>query len=125
LGVLERCGLAENTAVVFLSDHGDMLGERGLWYKMSFHEGSARIPLMIAAPGLQPERIDTPVSQLDLLPTLAEIAGVDADGLLPIDGESLVGLAGGGTRSSPVLMEYAAEASYAPLVSIRDGRWKF
>ncbi len=60
LGVLERGGMAENTAVVFLSDHGDMLGERGLWFKMSFREGSARVPLMLAAPGLAPGRRDHP-----------------------------------------------------------------
>ncbi|MEX2632036.1 MAG: choline-sulfatase [Tistlia sp.] len=125
LGVLERCGQAEDTAVVFLSDHGDMLGERGLWYKMSFFEGSARIPLTIAAPGLAPGLVEAPVSQLDLLPTLAELGGVPASALLPIDGESLLGLAGGGKRSAPVLMEYAAEGSYAPLVSIREGQWKF
>ncbi|SMF24542.1 choline-sulfatase [Tistlia consotensis] len=125
LGVLERSGMAEDTAIVFLADHGDMLGERGLWYKMSFHEGSARIPLMIAAPGLTPGRIDAPVSQLDLLPTLAALGGVEPDSLLPVDGESLLPLAGGAGRTSPVLMEYAAEGSWAPLVSIRDGRWKF
>ena len=51
LDVLKRTRQDENTIVVFLSDHGDMLGERGMWFKMSFFEGSARVPLMIAAPG--------------------------------------------------------------------------
>ena len=55
-----------------------MLGERGLWFKMSFFEGSARVPLMLAAPGLAPGRVDRPVSTLDLLPTLAALAGIDA-----------------------------------------------
>ncbi len=67
--------MAENTAILFLSDHGDMLGERGLWFKMSFRDGSARVPLMLAAPGLAPGRRDAPVSTLDVLPTLAELAG--------------------------------------------------
>ncbi len=56
----------DNTIILFLSDHGDMLGERGLWFKMSFFEGSARVPLMIAAPGMPAGRVDTPVSTIDI-----------------------------------------------------------
>jgi choline-sulfatase len=124
LGVLERGGLAEETVVVFVSDHGDMLGERGLWFKMSFREGSARVPLMVAAPGMQAGRCDVPVSTLDVVPTLAELAGIDLSGVAPwVDGESLVPVASGGPRG-PVPMEYAAEGSVAPMVALRDGRWK-
>jgi choline-sulfatase len=116
----------QEAAVVFLSDHGEMLGERGLWYKMNFYEGSARVPLMIAAPGLAPGRIDAPVSTIDLCPTLAAIAGVSMGEVMPwTDGESLLPLAGGAERTSPVAMEYAAEASVAPLVALRQGRWKY
>jgi choline-sulfatase len=50
LAAIDVCGFAENTVVIFTSDHGDMLGERGLWFKMNFFEGSARVPLMISAP---------------------------------------------------------------------------
>jgi choline-sulfatase len=126
LGALERCRMAEDTIVVFCADHGDMLGERGLWFKMSFFEGSARVPLLISAPGLAPVRIDAPVSTLDLTPTLADLADVDLAEVMPwTDGESLIPLARGAVRETPVLMEYAAEGSYAPLVSIREGRLKF
>jgi choline-sulfatase len=126
LGALERCRMAEDTIVVFCADHGDMLGERGLWFKMSFFEGSARVPLLISAPGLTPVRIDAPVSTLDLTPTLADLADVDLAEVMPwTDGESLIPLARGAVRETPVLMEYAAEGSYAPLVSIREGRLKF
>ncbi len=125
LDVLADGGMAADTAVVFLSDHGDMLGERGLWYKMSFYEGSARVPLMISAPGMRPGRIDTPVSTLDLAPTLAELAGIDLDELAPwIDGESLLPLAAGTGHRGPVPMEYAAEGSSAPMVALREGRFK-
>jgi choline-sulfatase len=126
IDVLTRCRMADDTIVVFVSDHGDMLGERGLWFKMSFFEGSARVPLMIAAPGLQPRRVDAPVSTLDVTPTLADLAGAPMDEIMPwTDGESLLGLAKGGQRTAPVAVEYAAEGSYAPLVSLRYGKWKY
>ncbi|UWP99179.1 choline-sulfatase [Aliiroseovarius crassostreae] len=116
----------QEAIIVFVSDHGDMLGERGLWFKMNFYEGSARVPLMISAPGLEPGLVETPVSTLDVTPTLADLAGVSLEEVMPwVDGESLLPLAGGQTRTSPVAMEYAAEASYAPLVSIREGDWKY
>jgi choline-sulfatase len=116
----------QEAVILFVSDHGDMLGERGLWFKMCFYEGSARVPLMIAAPGMSPGRVDAPVSTLDVTPTLADIAGIDLAEIAPwTDGESLTGLAGGAERTAPVAMEYAAEASEAPLVSLRYGRWKY
>ncbi len=102
-----------------------MLGERGMWFKMSFFEGSCRVPLMISAPGMTPGRIDQPVSTLDVTPTLAELAGIDLGAVLPwTDGESLVGVAAGTAKRGPVPMEYAAEGSVAPMVALRDGRFK-
>jgi choline-sulfatase len=116
----------QEAIVVFVSDHGDMLGERGLWYKMCFYEGAARVPLMVAAPGLPAGRIDTPVSTIDVCPTLCDLAGVSMDEVMPwTTGESLVPLARGFDRTSPVAMEYAAEASESPLVCLRYGRWKY
>ena len=116
----------QEAAVVFLSDHGEMLGDRGLWFKMNFFEGAARVPLMIAAPGLAPVRVDAPVSTLDLAPTLAALAGIDPAAIAPwTAGENLLPLARGGTRTAPVAMEYAAEGSVAPMVALRQGRWKY
>jgi choline-sulfatase len=116
----------QEAVVLFVSDHGDMLGERGLWYKMCFYEGSARVPLMIAAPALPAGRIDAPVSTIDVCPTLCDLAGVSMDDVMPwTTGESLVPLARGFDRTSPVAMEYAAEASESPLVCLRYGRWKY
>ncbi len=116
----------QEAVIVFLSDHGDMLGERGLWFKMHFFEGSARVPLMLAAPGLDPRSVETPVSTIDVLPTLCEITRVSLDEVLPwTDGESLVPLAHGSSRTRPVAMEYAAEGSVAPLVALRKGPWKY
>jgi choline-sulfatase len=126
ISVLERTRMLDDTVIVFCSDHGDMLGERGLWFKMCFYEGSARVPLLIAGKDIASGRIDAPVSNLDILPTLCEIAGIDLGGIAPwTDGQSLLPLTRGEKRAAPVLMEYAAEGSYAPMVAIREGRYKF
>lgn len=124
LQVLEET--QQEAIVVFLSDHGDMLGERGLWFKMNFFEGSARVPLMISAPGLPVGRVETPVSTLDVVPTLGALAGVDLGEIAPwTDGEDLCPLARGARRDTPVALEYAAEASESPLVCLRQGQWKY
>ena len=124
--VLEDTRQTDNTTILFVSDHGDMLGEKGLWFKMSFYEGSARVPLMISSPDMQPGLIETPVSTIDVTPTLAALAGVSMEEVMPwTTGESLVGLGQGKQRTAPVAMEYAAEGSYAPLVSLRSGQWKY
>ncbi|MFO1121992.1 MAG: choline-sulfatase [Hyphomicrobiales bacterium] len=116
----------QEAIILFTSDHGDMLGERGLWFKMNFFEGSARVPLMISAPGMKPGLIETPVSTIDITPSLCEMAGVSMADVMPwTDGESLVPLAQGKTRTAPVAMEYAAEGSWAPLVCLRQGDWKY
>ena len=124
IDVLERGRMADNTIIVFVSDHGDMLGERGLWFKMNFFEGSARVPMMIAAPGWKPGRIDTPVSTLDITPTLAALAGIDISTLARwTDGTDLAPVAQGAGRAA-VPMEYAAESTIAPMVCLREGRYK-
>lgn len=126
LSVLERTRMLDDTVILFTSDHGDMLGERGLWFKMCFYEGSVRVPLTIAGSDIPAGRIDQPVSTLDVLPTLCAIAGTDPGDIGGrSDGHSLLPLTRGGIRTAPVLMEYAAEGSQAPLVAIRQDRWKF
>jgi choline-sulfatase len=92
---------------------------------MNFYDGSARVPLMIAAPGLAPGRVDTPVSTLDVAPTLADLAGVSMAEVAPwTEGVSLLPIAAGAARGA-VPMEYAAEASVAPMVALREGRFKY
>ena len=123
LDVLEAT--RQEATILFVSDHGDMLGARGLWFKMSFYEGSARVPMMISAPEMEPGLVEAPVSNIDVCPTLCDLAGVSMEEVMPwTAGESLKHLGQGGERTSAVAMEYAAEASYAPLVSLRKGRYK-
>jgi choline-sulfatase len=123
---LRATRMLDDTFIVFTSDHGDMLGERGLWFKMNFYEGSARVPLIMAGPGIQPCLVKEPVSTLDINPTLAALVGIDVSGIEPwTDGESLLPIMRGAKRTKFVPMEYAAEGSIAPLVGLREGPYKF
>ena len=125
LAILQSGRLAQNTVVLFVSDHGDMLGEQGLWFKMSFREGSSRVPLMMAEPGGAGQLVEAPVSTLDVLPTLAALAGVNPSSIAPFaDGHDLLATAKAGQRAAPVPVEYAAEGSQAPMVSLREGPFK-
>jgi choline-sulfatase len=125
---LESFGLAENTVVLLTSDHGEMLGEAGLWYKMSPREGSARVPLIFASRGrFRPARIPAPVTTLDLLPTLVEIGGGFPPGgpSVTLDGQSLLPcLDGANAPARDVAMEYLAEGVRAPLVMLMRDRYK-
>jgi choline-sulfatase len=116
----------QEAVIIFVSDHGDMIGERGLWFKMSFFESSSRVPLMISSTVLEPQLVAEPVSTLDVCSTLCDLAGCDMDEVAGwTEGESLLPFANGSIRTNAVLMEYAAEASYAPLISIRKGSFKY
>jgi len=94
-------GLADDTLIVFCSDHGEMLGAHGMWWKCAPYEPSVRTPLIMAGPGIEPgQRVSTPVDNVDLFPTLVEATGcqlTEVDATLP--GESLLPLAGGKSDS--------------------------
>ncbi|KAJ5651738.1 hypothetical protein N7507_009164 [Penicillium longicatenatum] len=128
LKTLENTGLDENTIICFTGDHGDMLGERGLWYKMTWFENSARVPMLFYAPKLfEPKRIKENVSTMDMLPTFVDLVGAPLIKDLPLDGVSLMPyLTGGeGPRTDTVYGEYMGEGTQAPLIMIRRGCWKF
>jgi choline-sulfatase len=125
---LQEAGLADNTIIVLMSDHGEMLGERGMWYKMSFFEAAARVPLIIHAPRkFAPHRVNAAVSHIDFLPTLVDLAHGKAVGELPTDiaGQSLLPHLLGEDGPNGVWGEYLAEGAIAPIIMRRHDRWKF
>jgi choline-sulfatase len=128
LSVLRESGRLDNTVVLITSDHGEMLGERDAWYKMSFYEGSVRVPLIVCAPSrLGCARVGAAVSTMDLLPTLTGIAGVgEPPGTAgTLDGRSLLPELTGAAGRDEAVGEYLAEGAIAPIVMIRRGRHKF
>jgi choline-sulfatase len=128
MSALRSTGLEEDTIVIVTSDHGEMLGERGFWYKMSFFEGASRIPLVVSAPALfAARRVAASVSLIDLLPTLVEIGqdGRPGSYATDIEGRSLVPHLTASGGHDEVVAEYLAEGAIAPIVMIRRGRWKY
>jgi len=125
---LEATGQADNTVIVLLSDHGDMLGERGLWYKMNYFENACRVPLVVHAPQrFAPRRVAASVSLVDILPTLVDFAWDGAPPAPPevLDGRSLLPHLLGTGGHDEVVGEYLAEGAVAPLVMLRRGAYKF
>ena len=129
LHALEATGQKDNTIVIFLSDHGEMLGERGLWYKMTFFEWSARVPMIFCCPKrFNAGRVAQPVSLVDVLPTLVEMAneGNAVDYADAIDGISLLPCLEGSRiqEHNAVYGEALCEGAIAPVVMIRRDHYK-
>jgi choline-sulfatase len=128
LAALEALGRRDDTVIIATADHGDMLGERGLWYKMTFFERAVRVPLILCAPALfASRRVAQGVSLVDLLPTLLGIAGGESGAMAaPIDGVDLTPLATGADGGpDTVYGEYMAEGTSQPIFMIRRGRHKY
>lgn len=127
---LEELDLLDNTVIVVTSDHGDMLGEKGLWYKMSPYEESSRVPLIMYGPDhLVPKgRFANPVSLIDLMPTLLELseapeADVTGMSLLESARREQNGQASPDDRD--VIVEYLAEGTHAPQLTLVRGQYKY
>jgi choline-sulfatase len=128
LDCLDETGLSENTLVVYTTDHGEMAGDHGCWWKSNYYEGSVGVPLIARLPGFVPA---SSVSQaicslMDLGPTFSEIAGTE---MLDVDGRSIWSILRG-NRPSSWLNETCSEFCdgvgdlYLPSRMIRSGRWK-
>jgi choline-sulfatase len=129
IAALEASGKLDDTVIVFTSDHGDFLGERGLWYKMSYLEPSAHVPMLVWNPKrFKPRRVKEPVTLADILPTLADIGNQGETKLSrPVDGRSLYPLLKGAKENpdGTAWGEYLAEGAIAPIYMLRRGPWKF
>jgi choline-sulfatase len=131
LEALELAGLSDNTVVVFLSDHGEALGERGLWFKRSFFDCALQVPLIVSAPErASPARAHEKVSLVDLFPTVIDLAdpGRGLAGIeTPYDGRSLCPRIQGDDAEGPSLVfaEMTGEGLIAPAVMVMEGRYKY
>lgn len=142
IDALDKNGLTDNTVIVFTSDHGYHMGEHGLWQKMSLFEGSARVPMLIVAPGIAKSGsvAETPVSHLDLYPTLTELCAVKAPANL--QGQSLVPILknpqakgrgwaitqvtrGGGPNRATVSRDKGSDGRRFFGYSLRTPRWRY
>ena len=124
LDALDRLGLSDNTLVVFWSDHGYALGERGLWKKQSCFEEVARVPLLVAGPGVKAGGVSKRnVELIDLYPTLADLAGLKPPADLP--GASLRTLLArpDAPWNRPAFTQ--VERPGYPGHSVRTARWRY
>jgi choline-sulfatase len=124
LDALEASGEADNTIVVYCSDHGESLGEHGLWWKSNFYDGSSRIPLIVSWPGhIKPGEVRTEnVSLMDIGTTLMDLAGIDE--LPGVSGRSFQQLLNGDAAAwdDTVFAEYAVGTICR---MVRSGPWKY
>lgn len=130
LKVVRDAGIADRTYVFVVADHGEMLGERGTWYKFLPFEWSTRVPFVVSGPGVKAGYVEHKgVSLVDLLPTLLDLATAGKSPALidPIAGKSLAQMLGGDGlgREDDVMIEYTGEGVYAPALMLRKNGLKY
>lgn len=127
LDALERTGQADNTLVIYTSDHGEVLGDHELWWKCCMYEQSAGVPLVVRGPGVDEGRtVEDPVSLLDVIPTMTDALGVPADPNW--QGRSLLPVVTGEREPDTdraVFSEYHAHGVSRSFYMIRRGQYKY
>jgi choline-sulfatase len=126
LDELEKTGQLDRTLIVYTSDHGEMLGENGLWFKNVLLENAARVPLIMAGAGLpRGKAVETPVMHVDMVATMLELAGLPRDPKLR--GHSLIALAQGRPDTHPGIAysESHSEGNCTGSFMIRKANWKY
>jgi arylsulfatase A-like enzyme len=120
---LDELELADHTLIVFTSDHGELLGDHGMYSKFVFYEGSVHVPLLMRLPGAIPAQtvVDEPVSHLDLFATILDYCRIDAP---ESESPSLRSLIDGKSEGAGrfVVSEWPGKA--VPGFMVFDGRWK-
>ncbi len=126
LDALDATGLAETTRVLYVSDHGDNVGERGLWGKSNFYEESVAIPAIMAGPGIPQGRLcATPINLTDVYPTVLASMGINEE-LEDRPGSSLLDIVNAGDDPERVIFsEYHAAGAATGAFMIRKGRYKY
>ncbi|MDP6040410.1 MAG: choline-sulfatase [Candidatus Latescibacteria bacterium] len=122
---LKENGLDDNTIVIFFSDHGDMLCEKEMVQKRTFYDWSSRVPFLIRLPDQYKAgtTVDQPISLVDLLPTLCDMAGVQDH--YPCDGNSIMNLIDGSETEDREIFVEAHEAVGSPCLMIRKNNYKY
>lgn len=124
LGALDATGAADDTHVIYTSDHGDMAGNRGLWAKSHMFEDSAGVPMIVRGPGVAAGQVnDTPVNLVDVHPTVLALTSGEVDD--QADGESLLALADVSDPARVTFSEYHDGGSSTGFFMVRTGPWKY
>ena len=122
---LTDSGFANDTVVMFSSDHGDMIGERGMWFKKTLYNPAIQVPMIISHPAYAAGRVASPVSLLDVFPTMLDLAQVKSAGIsTAFDGRSMLPALRGEGIEGPVFAEHIDGGTEAPRVCVRDGNYK-
>ncbi|MFC1718601.1 sulfatase-like hydrolase/transferase [Candidatus Poribacteria bacterium] len=132
LALMERDGFLDNTIIVYTTDHGELAGEHGLWWKHSWHEAAVRVPFIIQTPehrrgGIAPSYIDTPVSLGDLYPTLCALGGLPVPEKLYGQNLAPAVLEGTEPESRPVYCDNLVSrwGEGTEFRMIREGKYKY
>ena len=125
LTALEASGQADNTLIIYTSDHGDHNGDRGLWTKMTMYDESSSIPMIIAGPGIPKQKTVTTLSSLiDIYPTILEATGASDDSKQR-PGIALQTIANSDHLERAILSEYHDGGSPTGMFMLRTDEWKY
>jgi choline-sulfatase len=125
IAALETSGQAENTLIIYTSDHGDHNGDRGMWTKMTLYDESAAVPMILAGPGIPESKVvSTLTSLVDIYPTILSAVGAVDDGHQR-PGLPLQDCANQDNFDRTVLSEYHDGGSPTGMFMLRSPRWKY